>query len=108
MHLPPAGDLTAHELILEIDYVGDAARAYLDGHLIEDDFYGGRPWEIGLSRFLPEAAEKRLLLKFLPFRQDAPVYLPPEIRPSGETVDVKRITLIALYDYSITLSPVQE
>ena len=52
--------------------------------------------------FLPEAAEKRLLLKFLPFRQDAPIYLPPEIRPSGESVYVKRITLTL---YTITRSP---
>ena len=37
-----------------------------------------------------------------------PVYLPPEIRPPDEGVEIRSITLDALLDYSLTLSPVQE
>lgn len=33
----------AENVLLRIDYVGDVARAYIGGRLIDDDFYYGRP-----------------------------------------------------------------
>lgn len=56
-------------------------RAYLDGHLIADDFYYGRPWEIGLKRLAPQILEKGLVLKFLPLCKESPIYIAPEHLP---------------------------
>ena len=67
--LPTAGLLT-------IDYQGDCARLYADGHLIDDNFYNGRPFQYGLWR-LP-AGVKQLELRILPIQQDMPVYFPRE------------------------------
>ena len=72
----------AHELFLRIDYVGDVARIYLGDQLIADEFFSGQVWEIGFKRFMPEALNQGLTLKILPLRKDAPIYLPPERRPS--------------------------
>ncbi|MEI7833348.1 MAG: beta-galactosidase, partial [bacterium] len=71
----------ASEAYLVVDYVGDAARAYLDEQLVADDFYYGRTWEIGLHRFAPKVLEQGLTLRFLPLRRDAPVYIEEEFRP---------------------------
>jgi beta-galactosidase len=73
----PAG---AAEIRLQIDYTGDAARATLGGELIADDFYAGRPWEINLRCLDPQVLARGLVLKFLPLRLDAPIYLPGDWR----------------------------
>ena len=81
------------ELILAIDYVGDVGRAYLGDRLIADDFYDGRPWEIGIRRFAPAILGQNLTLKVLPLRKDAPIYIAAEKRPefdkNGEAVGVR-------------------
>ena len=71
----PAGIYADRDLRLRIHYTGDVARAYLGDHLLTDDFYNGRPFEIGLSRYGPALFQEGLLLKILPLREDAPVYL---------------------------------
>jgi beta-galactosidase len=75
------------DIFLQIDYVGDAARLYLGDHLIADDFYYGRRWEIGLKRFLPDVMSQGLQLRLLPIRKDAPIYIAPEHRPDFGTAD---------------------
>lgn len=84
------------EVYLQIDYQGDAARAYVNGRLIADHFYNGQVWEIGLRRFAPEVLKHGLQLVFLPLRADAPIYLAPEHRPDfegqGEVLKVRQVT----------------
>ncbi len=81
----------AEQLVLNIEYVGDVARLYADGKLVEDNFYYGRPMQVALWR-LPENTEK-IELRILPQQKDMPVYLPKEaVRAEGESV--VRITLM--------------
>jgi hypothetical protein len=63
------------DIYLRIRYAGDVARLSLDGRLLDDDFYNGRPWEIGLKRFLPESFGKKLEVSILPLPHKAPIYL---------------------------------
>jgi hypothetical protein len=65
-----------NDAYLRITYVGDTARLYAGSKLIDDEFYKGTVWEIGLKRFMPEIAGVPLELKILPLRKDAPIYLP--------------------------------
>jgi hypothetical protein len=106
IHLSPNVLEGVHELFLRIHYVGDVGRLYLDGRLIADDFYNGKPWEIGLSRFAPEIFEKSLVLKILPLSKEAPIYIAPEYRPdfsrSSEVVEVSEIRAEAEYESVIT------
>ena len=77
--------------VLNIEYVGDVARLYADGKLVEDNFYYGRPMQVALWR-LPEKTVK-LELRILPQQKDMPVYLPKEaVRTEGESV--VRITVM--------------
>ncbi len=95
------------EVFLQIHYTGDVARAYLGDELIDDDFYFGRTWEIGLSRFDPELLEKGITLKILPLREDAPVYIPadrwPRMEAKGESVGIHSISVQV--EYELTLKP---
>lgn len=67
--------------ILRIHYVGDVARVKLNGKLIDDNFYNGKEFEIGLKRFAPEILKGELRLEVLPLRKDAPIYLAKEAWP---------------------------
>ncbi len=75
--------------MLTIDYRGDVARLYADGHLIGDNFYNGRPFQYGLWR-LPKDC-KRLELRILPLQKDMPVYFPREAEVDTVGEEVKGI-----------------
>lgn len=95
----------AREVFLCIDYTGDVGRAYLGDELIDDDFFFGRVWEIGLRRFAPAVLEKGLTLKILPLRRDAPVYIPEARRPRFDdrdaAVEIRSIHAEAEYEVAI-------
>jgi beta-galactosidase len=83
----------------------DTARASIGDRFVDDGFYFGRPWEIGLRRFAPEIFEKGITLKILPLRKNAPIYIPeerlPEFGGDGEAVDVSKITLSREYEVTV-------
>jgi hypothetical protein len=97
----------AEDSLLQIHYTGDIARAYIGDRLIDDDFYFGRPWEIGLRRFAPEVLEKGITLKILPLRKDAPIYIPkdrlPRFGADGQAVGVSRVDIVR--EYEVALHP---
>ena len=78
--LPGKLDLERNPM-LRIHYVGDVARLTLNGKLIEDNFYAGRTFDLGLKRYAPEIFTGDLRLEILPLRKDAPVYIEPKDRP---------------------------
>jgi hypothetical protein len=94
-----------HEVFLRINYTGDIARAYIGDQLIDDDFYFGRVWEIGLRRFAPEILEKGITLKILPLRKDAPIYIPKDRLPAfgenDQAVGVNEVTSEPEYEVEI-------
>jgi hypothetical protein len=69
--LPAGFDPAAADTLLRIHYVGDVARVYLGGRLINDDFYNGAPLEIGLRRYAGELKNTELTIAILPLRRDA-------------------------------------
>jgi hypothetical protein len=78
--LPAKLDFSSHP-ILRIRYVGDSARLTLNGRLIEDNFYSGREFDLGLNRYASEILTGDLRLAILPLREDAPIFLEPKARP---------------------------
>ncbi len=70
------------EVLLRLDWSGDVGRAHIGGRLVADQFWHGPPWEIGLRRFRPALREHGgvVELRLLPFPEDAPVYLSPQVR----------------------------
>jgi hypothetical protein len=78
----PAGLDLATNPLLRLRYVGDVARLSIGGQFITDDFYNGRPLEIGLRRHAAELATGEIRLAVLPLRKDAPIYFSsPAARP---------------------------
>ena len=71
----PAGVAASRDLRLRVRYTGDVLRAYHGDKLLTDDFYNARPFEIGLRRYGSAVYRDGLLLKILPLREVAPIYL---------------------------------
>jgi len=70
--LPLSG--TLDDVYLDIDYVGDTGMAFVDGRLVDDHFYYGPSWKIGLKRFEAELERKGMYFFFRPM-PDHPPYL---------------------------------
>jgi hypothetical protein len=75
LRIPQQSMTGLSDIYLRIHYAGNVARLSLDGRLLDDDFYNGRTWEIGLKRFLPQAFGQKLEVAVLPLPRQAPIYL---------------------------------
>jgi hypothetical protein len=71
----PTGVDASRDLRLRVRYTGDVLRAYHNDTLLDDDFYHARPFEIGLRRYGPAVYSDGLVLKILPLRENAPIYI---------------------------------
>ncbi len=96
------------DLFLQINYVGDVARLYQGTRLLDDNFFNGTAWEVGLKRFGVEALWPGMDLKILPLRKDAPIYLAKEAWPafpaSGQIAEVKSVIVSPEYEVKVTLA----
>jgi hypothetical protein len=84
VNLPADLDMASNP-VLRIRYTGDVARLTLNGRLLNDDFYNGSTFEIGLRRHASELASGDLRLEILPLRKDMPVYFESKHRPEFNT-----------------------
>ncbi len=86
---------------LQIQYVGDEAQLRTASRLLDDDYYNGTTWEIGLKRYAAEFQNEPLKLDIHPLRSDAPIYFQKQYRPafqkSGQTAKVLDIRVIPEY-----------
>ena len=95
-------NIESKKTLLRIKYQGDVARFYLGDKFLTDNFYNGNAFEIGINRFAPEIYKQDLILKILPLRKDAPIYLADEAKPDFEGKDnickVLRAELVEIYE----------
>lgn len=70
----PKSITDAEDSFLEISYDADCARVYADDKLVEDNFWNGKPMLVRISDLI----EKKVELRILPLRKDAPIYLQKE------------------------------
>jgi hypothetical protein len=103
----PAGALDGlNELFLEVNYKGDVARLSTNHKLLDDDFYNGKPWMVGLSRFLAPDGSGNFELSILPLRKDAPVYFefsnPLQFATNGQIDKLDSLRLVP--DYQLVIS----
>ncbi len=101
IHLPKNLDLNKGP-ILRVHYIGDVARLTLDGKLIEDNFYSGREFDLGLKRYGPAILTGDLRLEILPLRADAPIYLESKAQPDfggkDSLVELQGIEVLNRYE----------
>ena len=102
----PAGIDLGVDPLLRLHYVGDVARVLLNGKLVTDDFYNGKPFEIGLRRHAPEILNGDLRVAILPLRKDAPIYMAKEARPpfgdAQSVVALRSVELLPRYQVQLT------
>ncbi len=81
LKLPQPLAPNAEEVLLELDFVGDIGRVFAGPRMLDDWYYNGQRWQIGLRQFaLKPGAE--LQLSVLPLRADAPIYIDAAHRPA--------------------------
>lgn len=74
------------DAILAIDWAGDIGRLYAGETLIDDHFFDGTAWRIGLKRHAA-LLDRPLTLRIIPLREDAPIYLERALRPDFGSAD---------------------
>jgi hypothetical protein len=92
-----------NDLFLEIRYLGDVARLYAGNELLNDNFFNGTAWRIGLKRYAQVIKRGALELRILPLRADAPIYIPAAYRPAawpaaGQVAEVQAVQAIPAYE----------
>lgn len=60
--------------LLDIEYLGDVARLYVDGKFVDDNFWNGRHFQYALWRLPADCHEVELGI--LPLQKEMPVYFP--------------------------------
>lgn len=103
--IPPGSMRGLSQLYLQMNYAGDVARFYSAHRLLTDNFNNGRPWTIGLTRFLDPQGAGNFTLSIFPLRGDAPVYfdLPrkPALPVHGQDAGLSSIHLVPEYQLTI-------
>jgi hypothetical protein len=109
----PAGSLDdVSELFLEVKYQGDVARLSANHKLLDDDFWNGKSWMVGLARFLAPNGQGSFELSILPLRKDAPVYFelngfelagPPHFAANGQIEKLESLRLVPEYQLEIEM-----
>jgi beta-galactosidase len=91
-------------VFLDIQYIGDVARLSSGNELLDDDFFKGTHWRVGLRRMMPALARGPLELRVLPLRSDAPIFLQTEkiaFPSSGQIASVAKIVAVPEYEFVI-------
>ena len=69
--------------LLDIDFTGDIGRLFDGTRMLDDWYFNGQRWQVGLGG-AGAGTGTALTLTVLPLRADAPIYLPREHRPDFE------------------------
>lgn len=87
----------ASDHLLRLKWLGDSARLYLNGHLVDDRLWNGQPWTISLSTLLGEAKPTKvdLIVVITPWKKGQAVFV--ETPPPVEDDLTARIDAITLF-----------
>ena len=82
--------------VLQVQWDGDVARAYVGDRLVSDQFWAGRPWELDVDTWRHDLAEQPLRLEILPWNGEADyfVYLRVRHRRVPGVAAVRSATLV--------------
>jgi hypothetical protein len=94
--IPEADWGGVHNLFLQIPYDGDVARLISGGELLDDNFYNGEPWSVGLDRFRSQIEKSGLELDILPRRADAPIFIEQRYRDPEKDGQIDRLGAVTV------------
>lgn len=95
-------------VFLHIDYRGDVARLYGGSRLLDDNFWNGNPWQIGLKELDAETAGGTLQLDLLPLPSSYPMHLEKAAMSLSSSASsgapaLKNVTLVPQYQLVLQL-----
>lgn len=110
LQLPPRPLDGVDNVFVRIRYQGDVARLFAGPHMLDDDYFNGRHWDVGLRRFRAHL-QHPLTLEVMPLRKDAPIYIQPPYRPTddvdGQVARLLGVDLVPEYGMSLSLEPLR-
>jgi beta-galactosidase len=103
-----AGDAASDQddAFLRIRARGDVGRLFAGSYLMDDHFFDGSTWEIGLKRFSAKMSAP-LTLTVLPMRKDAAIYLDDGVGAmvSGEqTAELLDVSVVPQYRLTVSMA----
>ncbi|WP_140986364.1 beta-galactosidase [Asticcacaulis tiandongensis] len=91
------------DVYMDVAYEGDVARLFSGPEMLDDEYFIGRTWRIGLKRYA-DKLDQPLTVTIMPLREDSTVYLDPSVKPQFEDGQVARIKDLRLVpEYDLTL-----
>lgn len=104
--VPPDALSGVADAWLELDYQGDVGRLFSGVRMIDDHYFNGPAWRIGLKRFATDIAQP-LTLTIMPLRADAPIYIQQEWKPAqppgGQVAVLKSARIVPEYALSVAV-----
>jgi hypothetical protein len=105
--VPASGQLA--DVLVRVRYEGDVARMYSGGSLLDDNFWNGLPWEVGLAEVgaLSRRAQT-LQIRILPLPRTYPMFLedPALLHFRGASVgSLLGVDLIPRYRLRVEIPP---
>ncbi|MBW4039873.1 MAG: glycoside hydrolase [Acidobacteria bacterium] len=111
IHLPRVAEKNISDAWLSIPYQGDEARLSAGGRLIDDTFWNGLPWVVGIRESIPQWREEgtTLQLQILPLPKDYPMYLEEgaalHFDAAGVAEALGKVRLIPQYQLLVNVTP---
>ncbi len=105
---PAVGDV-----FLQMRYHGDVARLYDGDRLVDDNFWNGLPWQVGLHEVdgLWKSQPETLQVRILPLPPKAPMYLEgkqTEGADGGVAAVLEGVEVVPQYKIQIQTAPVKD
>jgi hypothetical protein len=106
----PVENRAVGDVFLQLRYHGDVARLYVGGRLIDDNFWNGLPWQVGLHEVdgLWKSHPDMLQVRILPLPPKAPMYLEakqPESANGGVAAVLEGVDVVPQYRIQIQTAP---
>jgi beta-galactosidase len=71
------------QVLLRVEWTGDAARAFLDGQFVSDQFWSGRSWDIELTGD-GDDGRHAVRIQALPWQPQSGVFVDARVRPNPQ------------------------
>ena len=94
------------DMLLQLEYTGDIGNAFIDGHMIHDNFANGAVWEIGLKDFEEKLKGEYITIYIVPLKEGANVNVESAMAARSEEVEkyiaeLKSVRLQPVYEMQI-------
>ncbi|MFT3996552.1 MAG: beta-galactosidase [Asticcacaulis sp.] len=93
--LPAKALESVADVYMDVDYEGDVARLFSGPEMLDDEYFIGKTWRIGLKRYASKL-DKPLIVTVMPLRQDSKVYFDASVKPTFEDGQVARLKSVTL------------